>query len=105
MNTKTHKFSLRPNIYFHVKDWMIHKLKLNGSLLTTFAFIFDCSCNQLKVEEEDLCNIFAIEPRTARYRFKKLYDKGYIQREKKSSEIASKYVYWIDVDKIYKLVF
>lgn len=99
------RYSLRPNIYFHIKYWMIKKLNLSGSILIAFAYIFDCSCNQTKVEEEDLINVMGVSDRTARRLLKRLFDKGLVQRKKKRPEIASKYVYWIDVDKVYKQVF
>ncbi len=84
---------------------MVKELNLYGSLLVAFAFVFDCSCNQVKVEEEDICNVMGVAGRTARRLLKRLFDKGLVQRKKKSPQIASKYVYWIDVDKVYSKVF
>lgn len=97
--------SLRPDIYFDVKDWMFKKLKLNNGLLLTFAYIYACTKLKLKVSVADVCRVLHVEPRTGRDRLKKLFDMGYVQGKKIGQQGASKYVYEANTEWVYKLSF
>jgi transcription initiation factor IIE alpha subunit len=94
--------SLKPNLYFFIYDWMIHRLNLNGTQLTTFAYIYSISKLKGKVTEDDLCRNFNLKPRTSRDRLKLLFDRGLLQRQQKS---GLKALYWAELDEIHKKAF
>ena len=92
---------MRPSIYFTVHDWMVKKMKLNGTNLLVMAFVYNYySTLRVKVTKQDIMKLFDLSDRGARHKIYFLVDKGFIIKKKIPWENGFKLVYYPNTELI-----